>query len=176
MGVGRGRGRWWGALAAIGLGAGACSQAASSSHHPGDDVTTDVDATAQAPQSGPDAAYDDGFFSDPDGPYSSGYGMSDAYASLTICPPPDASASSSSDGAAASDATSYAHSDASSDASGGGTAYGSGGISASCTPIPAACVATPNCICFLDALKASLPCTYPHCDDAMGAGFPIYCP
>jgi hypothetical protein len=152
----------------------ACSQASSStSHKPGDDLTVDNDATMTPPQGGPDADYDDGFFNGIDGPYGSGYGMADAYASITICSPSDASGASSGDGAPATgDATSYTYADA----SGGGGAYGSGGGATSCQPIPAACVATPNCTCFLTALRASLPCTYPHCDDALGAGFPIYCP
>jgi hypothetical protein len=184
MGAGWRRGRWLGALAGVGLGAGvACSQGASStSHNPGDDFYPSEASPVTPPQGGPDADYDDGAFNGTDGAYGATYGTGGGYSTITICPPPDASAGadaslgSSGDGGAAGDAAWYPSSDASSDASGAGGAYGSSGGAASCTPIPAACAATPNCTCFLTALQSSLACTYPHCEDTMGAGFPIYCP
>jgi len=183
MGAGRHWGRGLGALAGVGLGAAvACSPASSStSHNPGDDFTPS-EASTTPPQGGADADYDDGAFDNTDGAYGATYGTGGGYSTITICPPPDASAgtdaslASSGDGGAAGDAAWYPSSDASSDAGGAAGTYGSSGGAASCTPIPAECVATPNCTCFLTALKSSLACTYPHCEDTMGAGFPIYCP
>jgi hypothetical protein len=170
MGAGRRKGHGWGVLAAGAVAlAAACSQASSPAKNPGDDVYPE-EASVMLPQ--PDAAdYDDGFFNGIDGPYGQGYGMADVYAILTICPPPDGSAGDAGDAATPADAASVTYADA----SGSGGAYGSGS-SGSCQPIPAACASQPNCTCFLTALGGTLPCTYPHCDDGMSAGFSIYCP
>jgi hypothetical protein len=154
----------------------ACSQASSPAKNPGDDIYVDVEASTMLPQ--PDAAdYDDGFFNGTDG----AYGATSGDIVLTICPPPDGSVSDGSAGAGADSAAPKASaSDASavaySDAGWSSGAYGTTGSAGPCQAMPAACASQPTCDCFLTALKSTLPCTYPHCDDAMGAGFPIYCP
>jgi hypothetical protein len=179
MGEGRRKARWLGAVVACGLaGLAACSQASpSSTKNPGDDLIVDVEASTMLPQ--PDAAdYDDGFFNGTDGPYGGGYAGSTGYAVITICPPPDASAGASGDAAAAVDATAVAYGDASAAYGDGGwgATYGSTGTAASCTPMPAACSSKPDCNCLFTAFNSSLPCTYPHCEDAMSGGFTLYCP
>ena len=159
-----------GAVAMAIGGAAACSQASSPSHPPGDDYTQDVEGSTQGEQAY-DGNYDDGFFLGTDGPYGTGYGMTDVYAVLTVCLPPDGGDASARVDAAAKDGGSYAVTDAAA-ASPGAGAYGAG--TSSCEPIPAACTSSPNCPCLIEALAPSLPCDYPHCD--LGDVFSLYCP
>jgi hypothetical protein len=160
----------WGAL----CGVAACSSGATSSGQPlghGDHLIVDVEASTLPPQ--PDAEPDP-IFAAVDG--SGMYGTGSGYVVFTVCGPsdggPSEDASSPDDGAASSPDDGAA---ASPD-DGAVAAYAADGAAgAACTPFPAACESTPDCVCLFAAFKAQIPCPYPSCG-VMKHGFSVNCP
>jgi hypothetical protein len=128
----------------------------------GDHLIVDVDASELPPQ--PDV------YVPPDSPFAEvadacilndlAYDASPANAVLTVCEPPDGSASGGEGGVEPS--------------ADGAAASGKGGAAASCEPFPAACASQPDCECLFPIFGPKLPCAYPNC--SVGMGFNFHCP
>jgi hypothetical protein len=147
----------------------ACSSTSGAPLGHGDDYVVDVDASTLPPQ--PMDAAPDPVFAAVEG--STAYPGYDAAALFIVCEPtdgaaPEGGATEAKDGAAAASGADKDANDPYVD----GSSYG--GAGSSCTPIPAACASTPDCVCLLNALASTIPCSAPHC--SVGKGFSIYCP
>jgi hypothetical protein len=168
------------ALAGLGGALAACSTGESNAPlGNGDTLHVDVDASNLPPQGNPtDADLDpDGIFDPADGSSIFGNGNYDAasLAVLSVCLPPDASASSGDGGKRGKDAS------AASGSEDGGLAGvdEDGGADAGCVPFPSTCDPTKQpspCNCLLGAFT-DVPCTYPSCAVNLAMnGYTLYCP
>lgn len=160
--------------------AAACSTISSAPLGKGDTIYVDVEASTLPKQQPDDASDDSSVFARVDG--SDIYGAAyDAYAALTVCEPPDGSTSEKGDSGKKGDGAAGSNPvepDSSIEPEGGSddaaAPYAAADGGAACEPLPAACASQPDCECLLNALAASLPCTYPNC--RINHGFHIYCP
>jgi hypothetical protein len=163
----------WVAVGALG-GIAACSSTSGSPGgkvlDPPDHLYVDVDGSTPPDQPDGDLGPDSPF-APVDG--SAAYGDSyDAYAVLTVCPPPssDGGAHGGVDGGGADGEAPAGERD--------GAAYSAdgGAMAQGCQPLPADCVSQPTCDCLLRVLAAETPCAYAHCSVGMDKGFSLYCP